>query len=127
MKWIIWTAIAIPAVLYWGFFGLMVVSVALAVMLENHNDKEENLNNCRPVKLLSNTTRNTLDEAKLQYEGKIFTPEKDEDGFWHCDECFLSLQYWNEGHVKLKNVTNNTNEKTKIKYPYYAGYEKIIQ
>ena len=101
--------------------------VWFANYIANHNDKEENLNNCRPVKLLSNTTRNTLDEAKLQYEGKIFTPEKDEDGFWHCDECFLSLQYWNEGHVKLKNVTNNTNEKTKIKYPYYAGYEKIIQ
>lgn len=101
--------------------------VWFANYIANHNDKEENLNNCRPVKLLSNTTRNTLDEAKLQYEGKILTPEKDEDGFWHCDECFLSLQYWNEGHVKLKNVTNNTNEKTKIKYPYYAGYEKIIQ
>lgn len=101
--------------------------VWFANYIPNHNDKEENLNNCRPVKLLSNTTRNTLDEAKLQYEGKIFTPVKDEDGFWHCDECFLSLQYWNEGHVKLKNVTNNTNEKTKIKYPYYAGYEKIIQ
>lgn len=41
MKWIIWTAIAIPAVLHWGFFGLMVVSVALAVMLENHKDKKE--------------------------------------------------------------------------------------
>ena len=101
--------------------------VWFANYIANHNDKKENLNKCRPVKLLSNTTRNTLDEAKLQYEGKIFTPEKDEDGFWHCDECFLSLQYWNEGHVKLKNVTNNTNEKTKIKYPYYAGYEKIIQ
>lgn len=101
--------------------------VWFANYIPNHNDKEENLANCRPVKLLSNTTRNTLDEAKLQYEGKLFTPEKDEDGFWHCEECFLSLQYWNEGHVKLKNVTNNTNEKTKIKYPYYAGYEKIIQ
>lgn len=41
MKWIIWTSIAIPAVLYWGFFGLMVVGVVLAVMLENHKDKEE--------------------------------------------------------------------------------------
>ena len=101
--------------------------VWFANYIANHNDKEENLANCRPVKLLSNTTRNTLDEAKLQYEGKIFTPEMDKDGFWHCDECFLSLQYCNEGHVKLKNVTNNTNKKTKIKYPYYAGYEKIIQ
>ena len=41
MKWIIWTAIAIPVVLHWGFFGLMVVGVMLAVMLENHKDKEE--------------------------------------------------------------------------------------
>ena len=101
--------------------------VWFANYIANHNDKEENLTNCRPVKLLSNTTRNTLDEAKLQYEGKIFTPEKDEDDFWHCGECLISIRYWNGGQVKLKNVTNNTNEKTKIKYPYYAGYEKIIQ
>ncbi len=102
--------------------------VWFANYIANHNDKEENLANCRPVKLLSNTTRNTLDEAKLQYEGKIFTPEKDEDGFWHCGECILAIKFWNAGDkMKLRQVTTNTNEKTKIKYPYYAGYEKIIQ
>lgn len=41
MKWIIWTAIAIPAVLHWGFFGVMVMGTVLAIMLENHKDKEE--------------------------------------------------------------------------------------
>lgn len=41
MKWIIWSAIAIPAVMHWGLMGAMWMSVALAVMLENHKDKEE--------------------------------------------------------------------------------------
>ena len=45
MKWIIWTAIAIPAVLYWGFFGVMVMGFILALMLENEpsRNKEGNL------------------------------------------------------------------------------------
>ena len=43
MKWIIWTAIAIPAVLHWGFFGIMVMGTVLAIMLENEppRNKEE--------------------------------------------------------------------------------------
>lgn len=41
MKWIIWTAIAIPAVLHWGFFGLMVMGTVLAIMLENEPSRNK--------------------------------------------------------------------------------------
>ena len=46
MKWIIWTAIAIPAVLHWGYFGLMVMGVILALMLEN--EPSRNKEDCKP-------------------------------------------------------------------------------
>ena len=41
MKWIIWAVVAVAAVMHWGLMGAMWMSVALAVMLENHEDKEE--------------------------------------------------------------------------------------
>lgn len=41
MKWIIWTAIAIPAVLHWGFFGIMVMGFILALMLENEPSRNK--------------------------------------------------------------------------------------
>lgn len=40
MKWIIWTAIAIPAVLHWGLMGAMWMSIAAAVMLENRKEEK---------------------------------------------------------------------------------------
>ena len=89
--------------------------VWFANYIATHNDKEYNLAFCKPV----------VEDAKSKYEGQIFTPEQDENGIWHCGDCLLSLQFWNEGQLQLKNVTNNTNDKTKNKYPYFAKYEKV--
>lgn len=41
MKWIIFAVVAVAAVMHWGLMGAMSMSVALAVMLENHEEKEE--------------------------------------------------------------------------------------
>ena len=93
--------------------------VWFANYIATHNDKEYNSSFCKPVVV------NSLEEAKAKYEGKIFTPEKDEDGIYHCGECLLSLKFWTEGDVKLKSIALNTNDKTKNKYPYFAKYDKV--
>lgn len=100
--------------------------VWFANYIPTHNDKEYNLSLCTSI--LNENKDEALEAAKIKYEGKIFTPEKDEEGFWHCEECSLAIKFWNAGDkMQLRQVTFNTNEKTKLKYPYYAGYEKIIQ
>lgn len=102
------------------------VVVWFANYIPTHNDKEYNLSLCASI--LNENKDEALEAAKIKYEGKIFTPEKDEEGFWHCEECSLAIKFWNAGDkMQLRQVTFNTNEKTKLKYPYYAGYAKIIQ
>jgi hypothetical protein len=68
---------------------------------------------------------NTQEDYFSQYEGQTFTPEKDEDGVWHCEECMVKLTHWDTGKMKLKNVAPNTNENTNTKYPYFAKFDKI--
>lgn len=99
------------------------VVVWFANYIPTHNDKEYNLSFCVPILKSKN---NTQDDKFLQYEGQIFIPEKDEDGFWHCGECILSIKFWNAGDkMKLRQVTTNTKEKTKTKYPFFAYYDKV--
>lgn len=61
----------------------------------------------------------------FKYEGKIFIPEKDEDGVWHCEECLVGIKHWESGRIKLKNITDNTNSQTRSKYPYFAKFDKV--
>lgn len=65
------------------------------------------------------------DKGMFKYEGKVFVPEKDENGIWHCDECCVSINHWESGKIKLRDVSKNTVNKTKHKYPYFAYYDKI--
>lgn len=58
-----------------------------------------------------------------EYSGKSFTPEKDDDGYWHCGECSVIIRSWHKTQIVLKNVMPNENEVTKGKYPYFATYE----
>lgn len=70
---------------------------------------------------VSNETKN----AKSKYEGKIYIPEQDENGVWHCEECVVGITHWDSGKMLLKEVSNNTNTKTNSKYPLYAKYDKV--
>ena len=90
--------------------------------ISSHNDKEYNLSMCKPILESKN---NIQDEKISQYEGKIFTPEQDEDGVWHCELCMVGLKHWFGGKMKLKKVTVNTDEKSNSKYPYFAKFDKI--
>lgn len=47
-----------------------------------HNDKEKNLSKCTSIE----------SDGKANYEGKEFMPDKDKDGFWHCDECSVPIR-----------------------------------
>lgn len=115
------------------FFGYLLqlchVIKYLGEFIETHPNIEENKSKIRIIPI--STTDNIINEqqleaAKIKYEGKIFTPEKDEEGFWHCGECTLVIRFLNVGDkIKLRDVTNNTNEKTKVRYPYFAYFDKI--
>ena len=65
------------------------------------------------------------DKDFFKYEGKIYIPEKDDDGIWHCDECWVKITHWESGKMKLREVGKNTVIETKHKYPYFARFDKI--
>ncbi len=88
--------------------------------VESHSDVEYNKSLFRKIE-----TDNTIDN-KSQYEGKVFLPEKDDEGYWHCGECWVVIPYGQSGTMmKLRNISPNTNPKTKSKYPYFAKYDKV--
>lgn len=84
--------------------------------ISSHNDKEINLRYCQPL---------VNDEGKTKYEGKIFSPTKDENGIWHCEECLVIISHWESGKMRLKEISNNTNKRTNSKYPYFAKFDKV--
>lgn len=69
--------------------------------------------------------RGRENQGIFKYEGKIFTPEKDENGTWHCEECLVAVKHWDSGKMRLKNVVENTKKNTRNKYRYFAQYEKV--
>ena len=101
-------------------FGLTLQLCEVITWLSNyitmHNDKEVNLLYCQSI---------VIDDGKLKYEGKVYIPEKDENGFWHCDECWVVLSHWESGKMKLKEISDNTNKRTNGKYPYFAKFDKV--
>ena len=101
-------------------FGLTLQLCEVITWLSNyitmHNDKEVNLLYCQSL---------VIDDGKLKYEGKVYIPEKDENGFWHCDECWVVLSHWESGKMKLKEISDNTNKRTNGKYPYFAKFDKV--
>ena len=108
-------------------FGLALqlcdVIIWLSNYLAKHNNKEENLRNCVEIPKINKTE---LEAARNKYEGKEFFPTKDSDDNWHCEECFVSITYWQLGKkMRLKNIEFNINDKTKDVYPYYAQFDQI--
>ena len=62
-----------------------------------------------------------------QYEGKVFLPEMDDNGIWHCGDCVFNTKVWEEGkQIKLSNIkTNNGKSQNSRKYKYFAGRIEI--
>lgn len=86
--------------------------------IQDHQNPYENANYWR-------IKHQNEDKGIFKYEGKIFTPEKDEDGIWHCNECLVKITHWESGKMKLRGVDYNSVNETKHKYPYFARYDKI--
>ena len=107
-------------------FGLALqlceVIVWLSEYISTHNDTKTNLLKCQ---ILPQSIEDDIDTS--EYEGKIFSPEKDPNGVWHCGDCELKITFWNSGRMRLKEVTVNGKWKNNKEYPYrfYAKYEKV--
>ena len=84
--------------------------------IAQHNDKDMNLSKCKQVGK----------DDKANYEGKEFYPEKDENGYWHCGDCSVPIRSIHIGKkIKLRNVTDNTDLRTKQFYKYFAYYDVV--
>ena len=93
----------------------------IAEYISTHNDKEINLGFCRkiPKEILESQ------DSSSKYINKAFVPEKDEDGIWHCGECMVKLNSWDDKEMIIISVSPNTNPQTNKKYPLFAKYKKI--
>lgn len=90
-----------------------------AEYISKHDDKEINLFYCTDLKSINATSN-----SKSKYLNNTFVPEQDEDGCWHCGECLVGIKYWESGELIITKLTENTDKKTKSKYPFYASFKK---
>lgn len=104
-------------------FGLALqiceVVMWFAEYILKHKNKERNLAMCNELPKIEN-------EVIQKYQDKEFTPKQDENGIWHCDECYVKISSWDNGKMKLTTVSPNTDIKTKDRYPYFARFKKIL-
>lgn len=91
--------------------------------IPEHNDKEINLLLCKEL-LRDDSTESKNDDTK-KYLNREFIPIKDEDGIWHCEECYVKISSWVSGKMELIEISPNTDKRTNAKYPYFARYKKI--
>ena len=109
-------------IIYGLTLQLCEVIIWFAEYISNHNDKEINLVYCNTIQKEKPESHNTYSK----YLNKVFIPEKDEDGVWHCEECFIGIKYWDKSELIITNISQNTNPKTQKKYPLYATFKKKI-
>ena len=91
--------------------------------IPKHNDKEINLLLCNKLR---NEDSNKC-EVYNKYLNHVFVPVKDEDGIWHCEECYVKITNWESGKMELTEIIKNTDKRTNAKYPFFARYKKITQ
>ncbi|MBQ9201939.1 MAG: hypothetical protein IJ154_06185 [Bacteroidales bacterium] len=93
--------------------------------IPKHDDKEVNLLLCNELQR-EESTRNEEDGAN-KYRNREFVPVKDEDGIWHCEECYVKITSWESGKMELTEISPNTDKRTNAKYPYFARYKIIYK
>lgn len=77
--------------------------------------------------MLQNIAAEKGEMEMMFYEDKVVVPERDENGFWHYENCSVILSCAEVGSIRLKQVTKNSNPLTKDKYPFYAKYENVTK
>lgn len=107
-------------IIYGLTLQLCEVVVWFAEYIAKHNDKEVNLIYCNK---LQKEVPESHDRSS-KYLNKTFVPEKDEDGVWHCGECYIGIKFWDKSELIITSVSPNTNPRTQKKYPLYANFKK---
>ncbi len=93
--------------------------------IQKHDDKEVNLLLCK--ELQREESKRSEEDGTNKYLNHEFVPVKDEDGIWHCEECYVKITSWESGKMELTEITPNTDKRTNAKYPYFARYKKIYK
>ena len=96
--------------------------VWFAEYIAKHNDKEVNLIYCNKLQKEAPESH----DSGSKYLNKTFVPEKDENGVWHCGECFIGVKFWDNSELIITSVSPNTNPKTQKRYPLFAKYKKKL-
>lgn len=92
------------------------VIVWLKDYISKHSVKAENLSKCKQI----------AKDEKAIYEGNEFTPEKDENNCWHCEECLVIIRsVQGVKKIRLRDVADNTDPRTKHQYKYFAYYDVV--
>lgn len=93
---------------------------------EEHSNVHENRKMQKKVDVVLEDgveKQDDLEFAKEKYLNKEFVPVRDENGFWHCEECLVPIHSWDSGgKMILIEIKYNTNPKSKKTYPYYASF-----
>lgn len=93
--------------------------------IQKNDDKEVNLLLCK--ELQREESKRSEEDGTNKYLNHEFVPVKDEDGIWHCEECYVKITSWESGKMELTEITPNTDKRTNAKYPYFARYKKIYK
>lgn len=108
-------------------FGLTLqiceVIIWFSEYITKHDDKEVNLLLCNELQREEST--NIEADGFKKYLNREFVPIQDEEGVWHCEECYVKITSWVSGKMVLTEISHNTDKRTKTKYPYFARYKKI--
>lgn len=116
-----WNKIETPHLLFSIAFMLCDTLIWFDSYLEENGDVDINKSFWRDI---------PEDELKSKYESMICVVEQDENNNYHCGKCMLSFQKNPPvgKRVKLSHIVDNTNNRTKDTYPFYASiFEEISE
>lgn len=115
-----WNDIKSPYLLFSIAYMLCDVLIWFDRYVEEHNDVDENKSFWQDI---------PENELKIKYDGLICVVEQDECNNYHCAHCILS--YTSNPtvgkKVRLSNIVDNTNNRTKDLYPFYAKSYEVVE
>lgn len=103
-------------------FGLTLqiceVIIWFSEYITKHDDKEVNLLLCNELQREEST--NIEADGFKKYLNREFVPIQDEEGVWHCEECYVKITSWVSGKMVLTEISHNTDKRTKNKISVFC-------